>query len=151
MRRANVVLMLLVGLCVGTGTTMIACVPGASADSSQCATENPNAQIDVNGTYRYGGDSIFLITGTITFEQQGNMVRVTDTTYDSSPNREVSSGFFPLQGNKLVADLTPKNGDTDYTAHVIFLFTEDGQRFCVAFNDTNGDAGDMGKFSGVRQ
>lgn len=114
-----------------------------------CPSEDPAAAIDVAGVFRYAGDRLGRLTGTITFEQEGNLVRVTDTTYDFSHDRRLQ-GEATLQGNGLTIQLLPKNGDTDYRANVVFLFNNDGSEFCVAFADTNGDGGGLGIYRGWR-
>ena len=132
------------------GLSMLACVENITHDPG-CPPESENVELNVQGTWRYAGRSIFLLRGSITFEQNGKLVRVTDTTYDNASDRALQSEFTPLQGNKLVLVLTPRNGDTDYTANVTILFTDDAQRFCCEFSDTNGDEGDMGTYTGFRQ
>jgi hypothetical protein len=146
------VLVVLAAAAAISGMSILACIGNPLPDGGDCPAENPAAAVNaVAGTYRYSGDNLFLLRGTITFEQQNNMVRVTDTTYENSSDRRLRSEFTALQGNKLVAVLTPINGDTDYRADVTFLFSEDGRRFCVAFSDTNGDTGDMGTYVGFKQ
>lgn len=115
----------------------------------QCVSSDPAAQVDVAGLFEYGGASRFLLKGTITFEQEGDLVRVTDTTYTNAFDRALE-GEATLEGNRLLIELVPKNGDPDYTAEVLFLFGEGGQTFCVEFTDTNGDEGVMGTYSGRR-
>jgi hypothetical protein len=114
-----------------------------------CPPEDPAAQVNVGGVYSYGGDSFYLLRGTITFEQEGDVVRVTGVTYENSGDRDLV-GEGVLQGNKLPIVLVPKNGDTDYRAEVTFLFSNDGESFCVEFADTNGDTGGMGTYRGTR-
>ena len=145
------VLILSAAVAATIGLTMLACVPNMGANSANCPAEDPSAMINVNGFYQYTGDSLLKLRGSITFEQQGNMVRITDTTYDNSGDRRLKSDLFALQGNKLVASLVPQNGDTDYRADVTFIFSEDAQRFCVEFNDTNGDSGRLGTYTGLKQ
>lgn len=122
--------------------------------SEPCVEENRSTEINVSGVFRYSvGDpldfSIPMLSGTITFAQEGDTVRVVDTTYDFAPGRALE-GKAELEGNKLVIQLVPKNGDTDYVADIIFLFGEDGSEFCVEFSDTNDDSGALGSFVGVR-
>lgn len=124
----------------------------------ECAAELEDATINVAGVFRYAGNGAnqetgtgFSLTGTITFEQQGQSVRVTDTSYDFSGLRGLESEFGDMVGNVLVLTLSPINGDTDYRADVKFVFSEDGNEFCVGFDDTNNDGGALGSFSGVRQ
>lgn len=114
-----------------------------------CAAQEAGADVNVAGIYRYGGDSPRLLSGTITFEQEGEVVRVLDTTYDLTADRRLE-GTAVLRGNRLTIQLVPRNGDTDYTADVTFLFSDGGDEFCVEFSDTNGDAGPMGTYKGVR-
>jgi hypothetical protein len=114
-----------------------------------CPPEIPTAKVDVSGTYSYSGDSIFLLRGTITFEQEEDVVRVTGVTYENSRDRDLV-GESVLRGNRLPITLVPKNGDTDYRADVTFLFSDDGETFCVEFSDTNGDAGGMGTYQGTK-
>lgn len=140
----------LAGTSIVIALALLACV-GPPLPRESCATDQPNATgINVAGTYRYAGDSIFLLRGTITFAQEGDLVRVTGTTYDNSGDRDLISQPTALQGNRLDAVLTPKNGDPDYRAEVRFLFGDGGDTFCVEFSDTNGDAGPMGTYRGVR-
>lgn len=108
--------------------------------------------------YRYAGGGTndltgisFRLSGTITFESEAGMVRVVDTTYDFAGLRRLESDPAVMQGNRLRLLLRPKNGDEDYRADVEFLFTDEGNRFCVAFSDTNNDMGPLGSFSGERQ
>jgi hypothetical protein len=76
---------------------------------------------------------------------------VTDTTYDTGHDRALE-GSGPWEGNRATVVLTPKNGDTDYSATVTFAFSADGRAFClVAFSDTNGDRGGEGTYTGIRQ
>jgi hypothetical protein len=74
-----------------------------------------------------------------------------NTSYDNSSDRALESAFTPLHGNRLDIVLTPRNGDTNYRADVTFIFSDDGDTFCVEFSDTNGDTGGMGSYRGVRQ
>ena len=92
----------------------------------------------------------------IAYEDARGSVRLT-TRYRLSGFRSVEirdvagdGDFAELQGNRLETVLTPINGDEDYVANVTFLFSEDGNSFCVAFNDTNRDAGELGSFRGER-
>ncbi|MCH8148522.1 MAG: hypothetical protein IH987_11095 [Planctomycetes bacterium] len=123
-----------------------------------CADKREVATINVAGVFRYAGNGAnaetggsFNLSGTITFEQQDSMVRVTDTTYDSGGLRRLESEFADLDGNELLLNLTPINGDTDYEATIRFVFSEDGNEFCVGFTDTNSDQGALGSFTGVRR
>lgn len=123
------------------------CVP--AAPKVVCSTENSAASINVQGTFRFGGEEPYLLAGTIRLEQAGNLVAVTNTTYFNSTDRALV-GQSTLRGNRLDIVLTPENGDADYTAYVTFVFSDDGGSFCVEFNDTNGDAGILGSYVGVR-
>lgn len=123
-----------------------------------CAGSMPEAVINVAGVFRYSGDGAnsetgggFSFSGTITFEQDGTMVRVSDTTYDAGVLRPVAGDFSELDGNVLDTVLTPINGDEDYQAAVRFIFSDDGNEFCVQFTDTNDDSGGLGSFVGSRQ
>ncbi len=152
-----------IGLAMAVAGTGLVLLVGTSCaiipvDVDSCAIEDAQAAINVNGVYRYSGEGAnqesgasFGLSGTITFEQDGNRVRVTDTTYDFAGLRRVDSGFAELQGNRLALVMTPINGDRDYIADVTFIFDDGGDTFCVAFEDTNNDAGDLGSFRGVRQ
>ncbi len=139
----------LVGVTAGAALAMLSCT-GAPLTAETCPAEQPSASINVAGTYRYAGDSIFLLRGTITFVQEGELVHVTGVTYDNSGDRDLVSDPTRLEGNRLGMLLRPKNGDPDYRAIVTFIFTEDGDEFCVEFNDTNGDAGPLGTYRGTR-
>lgn len=116
--------------------------------STRCAAPNGEASIDVAGVYRYSSPT-FQLAGTITLEQEGEVVRVVNTTYDFEDDRALM-GEARLQGNLLDITLVPINGDTDYRANVRFTFSLDGDRFCVEFSDTNGDSGEQGSYTGVR-
>ncbi len=142
-------------LCSGA-VAAAGCTPQTLVED--CADEREDATIDVAGVFRYAGNGVnadtegsFNLSGTITFEQQDNMVRVTDTTYDSGGLRRLESEFADLRGNELFLALTPINGDTDYEAEVKFVFSEDGNEFCVEFTDANSDQGTLGSFTGVRE
>ena len=137
----------------------LACnAPFVPVDVSDCAEEDSDAAvIDVAGVFRYSGTGMngengptFQLSGTITFEQDGRMVRVSGATYNNRALRSVQSEFAELSGNRLALVLTPNNGDTDYRAAVKFVFTEDGNQFCVEFTDTNNDNGGPGSFVGTR-
>ncbi|MEE9296728.1 MAG: hypothetical protein V3W34_17430 [Phycisphaerae bacterium] len=117
--------------------------------SGQCTPQDETAAPDVSGVFRYAAAEGFSLSGTIVFAQQGDTVRVLDTTYDFGTDRALQ-GEAQLEGNTLDIQLFPRNGDTDYRADVIFVFSDDGNEFCVAFSDTNGDRGDLGSFVGVR-
>jgi hypothetical protein len=108
------------------------------------------AIVDVTGTYTYRGASGFFLRGTITFVQSGMTVTCTGTTYANANDRELE-GQATLVGNRLDIHLVPINGDPDYSADVTFLFSPDGNEFCCAFDDTNGDTGPMGSYVGERQ
>lgn len=115
-----------------------------------CADEDTSAGIDVTGTFDYIGLDGFPLSGTIAFEQDGDVVRVVDTTYDVGNDRALM-GEGTLVGNVLEITLVPQNGDADYRADVTFVFGSNGLEFCVVFSDTNGDVGDLGSYRGVRQ
>jgi hypothetical protein len=104
---------------------------------------------NVSGTFRYAS-AIYGLSGTIRFEQDGSRVRVTDTTYDRGNDRALA-GEAELLGNRLDIQLTPRNGDTNYSADVRFLFSASGSEFCLlGFEDTNGDVGGEGSYFGER-
>lgn len=132
------------------------CAIDVSVES--CATEDENAPVlQVAGVYRYSGTGVnansgqtFQLSGTVTLEQSGNMVRVSDSTYDFINLRPVESLFAELDGNRLFLLMTPINGDEDYMAAVKFVFSDDGTEFCVEYQDTNSDMGDLGSFRGER-
>ena len=113
--------------------------------------ENPAAMVDVTGTYDYSGNlPPFSLFGTITFQQAGDAVQVVSTTYGNSNDRALM-GQAAIVGNRLDIVLVPVNGDTNFSANVTFLFTEDGERFVVSFSDTNGDMGSIGSYEGERR
>ena len=99
---------------------------------------------DVAATYEWianiQGKNSYTLTGTITFEQSGNRVSVADTTHSNPANRDLI-GTADLEGNVLILQMVPRNGDTDYVADVTFRFSADGDRFEVEFSDTNEDFG----------
>ncbi|NOT01597.1 MAG: hypothetical protein HOP29_13325 [Phycisphaerales bacterium] len=108
------------------------------------------AGLNVSGEFRYTGLAPFFnLSGTITFEQDDDVVRVTMTTYDAGTDRPLI-GAGALSGNVLNIVLVPENGDTNYRADVEFIFGENGDTFSVAFSDTNGDIGGPGSYSGQR-
>lgn len=98
----------------------------------------------VAGTYEWVAGimqpRMYTLTGTITLEQQGALVRVVDTTHSNPANRQLE-GEAELSGNVLRIQMVPQNGDTDYAADVKVVFSTDGDRFVVDFSDTNGDSG----------
>ncbi len=149
--RTGLTTLLLCGVAVAAG-----CTPQVLLED--CVDQSENATLNVAGVFRYTGNGAnaqtggtFNLSGTITFEQQEIMVRVTDTTYDSGGLRRLESEFADLRGNELFLDLTPINGDMDYQAAIKFVFSEDGDEFCVEFMDSNSDQGALGSFTGVRQ
>jgi len=128
---------------------LAACGGGHTETGGLCPGPDAGALVTVAGIYRYEGDSPFLLRGTITFEQDGDTVRVTRVTYENSADRPLV-GEGTLHGNRLDIGLVPENGDPDYHAQVSFLFGADGATFCVEFADTNGDTGPMGTYTGRR-
>lgn len=75
---------------------------------------------DVTGNFEWlakiNGANSYTLTGTITFEQEGMLVRVGPNTHSNPSNRELV-GEADLKGNMLDIVMVPKNGDTDYTAN----------------------------------
>ena len=101
----------------------------------------------ISGVYSYSS-SFYVLRGTITLTRDGTRVRVDDTTYENANDRALR-GEGELQGNRLDVELTPKNGDTNYSANVSFLFDDEG--FCLlGFSDTNGDRGGEGSYRGYK-
>jgi hypothetical protein len=119
----------------------VACSDSSEApDELACGNEDPAASVGVAGEYYYYSGT-YALRGTITFDQEGSLVRVLDTTYENADDRALM-GEAELVGNRLDIELVPKNGDTDYRATVAFLFGDPTPGFCVlGFNDTNGDYG----------
>lgn len=116
----------------------------------ECPELDAGASADVSGTFFYSSP-VFLLRGTITFEQEGETVRITDTTYENVNDRRLM-GEGTIVGNRLDVVLVPINGDTDYSANVSFAFSEAGDSFClVSFSDTNDDVGGAGSYRGERQ
>lgn len=116
----------------------------------ECSEVAPDATPRVAGLFDYASQ-VSPVYGTIRFEQTGDEVRVTDTTYANANDRALE-GTGALEGNRLRIVLAPKNGDTDYEAEVDFVFAEDGDTFCLlAFTDTNGDEGGPGSHYGRRR
>jgi hypothetical protein len=128
-----------------------ACTQGDGYAPSTCpAPVDAGAAVGPSGVYRYAS-SVFVLRGTITFASEGSVVRVTDTSYDNAPRDRALGGRATLAGNRLDIKLTPTNGDTNYTADLAFVFTDEGRRFCVlGFSDTNGDVGGDASFFGQR-
>jgi len=143
------------GVAVAVGG--LTCVNMVNVES--CPEEAEDATgVNVAGVFRYSGQGLnagtggtFELSGTISFEQEENRARVVDTTYDFSGLRRLESEFAELRGNRLNLALSPRNGDADYQAAVKFVFSLDGDEFCVEFMDTNNDQGGLGSFRGVRQ
>ena len=80
------------------GAVAAGCTPQALVE--ECADEHGDATLNVAGVFRYAGNGAnaetggsFNLSGTITFEQQDNLVRVTDTTYDLGGLRRLESEF----------------------------------------------------------
>lgn len=118
----------------------------------ECPEFDASATPNVAGTYRYSSLA-FSLKGTIAFQQEGNVVRVLDTSYDNADSRaRALQGEATLQGNYLDVTLAPTNGDTDYVADVQFAFDRTGDTFCLrGFSDTNDDVGGEGSYTGYRQ
>jgi hypothetical protein len=128
-----------------------ACPDGdrASGRDLGCPAIDGAAAITAAGVYRYVSAE-FALSGTITFAQEGSLLRVTDTSYDTGNDRSLI-GSAALAGNRLDIVLTPKNGDTNYTAQVSFVFSDGGRRFCLlGFSDTNGDTGQEASYLGAQ-
>lgn len=119
-------------------------------DPIECPALDADAMPNVVGLFDYASE-ISAVYGTITFEQDGREVRVTDTTYTNA-NARALEGSATLDGNRLQIELTPTNGDVDYDAFVDFVFAPDGGSLCLlAFSDSNGDQGGVGSHYGVRR
>jgi len=116
-----------------------------------CATDNPGASINVAGTYDYRGTLPYNLNGSITFQQNGAAIECVETTYTGLSANRPLIGSGTLVGNTLQIALVPENGDMDYRADVTIRFSDGGDRFCVAFSDTNADAGGLGSFTGTRR
>ena len=136
----------------GANTPAITYCDTPTFQDDGCPLEVDPPGLDVSGTFRYAGfirgPGAGFLSGSITFDQVSDIVNVTQTTYDFTNNREVI-GQAQLVGNRLDIQLEPISGG--YTADVVFIFTPDGDEFCVEFHDTNGDFGDLGSFDGTRQ
>jgi hypothetical protein len=141
MRRVPALLLLLAGCNSSNGDPL-----PAAFNCEEIAT----AVVDVTGTYRYTGSPGHFLRGTITFVQTGPAVACTGTTYENAADRELE-GVGVMVGNRLEITLVPINGDLDYTADIVFLFSPDGDEFCCGYSDTNGDTGPLGSYTGVRQ
>jgi len=128
-------------------TFLLAGCPSDPAAPAQAVLGTPN----VAGTFRYqGGATGFFLRGSITFEQEDDLVRVVEVTYENSNDRALV-GEAVLDRNILDIVLVPENGDTDFEADCQFVFSADGSRFEVGFSDTNGDNGPLGSYVGTRQ
>ncbi len=100
---------------------------------------DPDAQINVAGTYRWG--FVDAITeGMITFSQDGQTVTVDGIDYILQPQLRDLTGSADLAGNTLDISLVPKDG-TAYQADVVLTFSADTERFTAEFDDTNDDVG----------
>jgi hypothetical protein len=116
------------------------------AAASGCSADEP---IRVEGTYLYDSKT-YALRGTITFVHTGDLVRITDTTYEMADDRPLV-GEGTLRGARLDALLVPKNGDTDYHADVKFQFSDAGRHFrLLGFTDSNGDFGGEDCYYGDR-
>jgi hypothetical protein len=115
----------------------------------ECSPIDDAARPQVAGVFRYES-RLFSLSGSIVFEQDGDLVRVVDTTYDQADDRALE-GAALLEGNLLDVELSPRNGDPDYGARVRLVFEQGGERFCLLdFTDTNGDVGREGTYTGAR-
>lgn len=134
---------------LSVGLLVLAACESTAPVAPSCPEIDAGTTADVSGTFRYSSP-LFLLRGTIVFEQTGSTVHVVDTTYDNADDRRLE-GEAKLVGNRLDIVLVPINGDTDYSARVDFAFSASGDSFCVVgFTDTNGDEGGQGSYSGVR-
>lgn len=116
--------------------------------SGRSITENPDAtNVNVAGTYTWGGAPPVLVDGDCTFEMDGDAVRLVQNTHILPEFREVV-GEGTLKGNVVEMTARPKNGDTDYEAYLEIVWAEDGSQFECNFTDTNGDVGPV---LGIRQ
>ncbi len=135
-------------------TSVAGAAPTTATEVTQTTEVTPTTDLstlDVSGTYRFVGEEVpNTMKGTITFEQEGDLVRVTGTKYENNPSRELK-GEATIKRTRLEIVLVPINDDPTYEAEVLFIFSEDGDTFEVSFTDTNGDEGDMGSYTGVRQ
>ncbi len=138
-----------------TDALAVTCEPLPPHPPVTCAPPSSDplpTPINVAGTFDFAGDTPpNTMQGTITFEQTGDQVKVAGTTYSNTSDRELMGGPATITGNTLLIQLIPINGDTNYTATVTLVFSDDGSEFCVEFNDTNGDLGGLGSYIGVRQ
>jgi hypothetical protein len=130
-----------------------ACDDEKPIELPSCPEHDPSASPSVAGTFRY--DSLaFGLSGEIVFEQDGELVRVVDTTYDQPDVAAIArslEGEAMLDGNLLEVSLVPTNGDTDYGAEVTLVFGPSGNDFCLLeFTDTNDDRGGEGSYTGTR-
>ena len=132
-------------------TSVAGAAPTTATEVTQTTEVTAFSTLDVSGTYQFVGEEVpNTMKGTITFEQEGDLVRVTGTKYENNPSRELK-GEATIKGTRLKIVLVPINDDPTYEAEVLFIFSEDGDTFEVSFMDTNGDEGDMGSYTGVRQ
>ena len=132
-------------------TSIAGAAPTTATEVTQTTEVTAFSTLDVSGTYQFVGEEVpNTMKGTITFEQEGDLVRVTGTKYENNPSRELK-GEATIKGTRLKIVLVPINDDPTYEAEVLFIFSEDGDTFEVSFTDTNGDEGDMGSYTGVRQ
>ncbi|MHC4930615.1 MAG: hypothetical protein ACYTGV_00275 [Planctomycetota bacterium] len=75
-----------------------------------CPIENAAASIDVRGTFHYEGDFPYVLTGTITFEQNGDVVTVTNTTYDNANDRALEGTATPYRATGSTSCSFPSTG-----------------------------------------
>ena len=136
---------------------LLAACSGQPVPEPLVSTGGP-ADGQITGIYLYQGmgvnaqtDQEFRLSGTITFEPDGNRVRVSATTYDGASLRPLDSEFGELDDDTVLLSLAPSNGDSGYRAEVTFVFSSDRSEFQVTFEDTNNDMGELGSFVGVFQ
>ena len=127
------------------GFVLVVALGSAGCGQDLDIPADPSAETPtVSGTYEWTatiqGENPGLGLGTITFAQDGDVVAVTNTTHESTADRDLM-GSATFEGNVLVMQMVPRNGETDYSADVTFRFTADGSRFDVDFTDSNNDFG----------
>ena len=92
-------------------------------DFTSIAADASAATPNVAGTYEWIADiqgaNPGTLSGTITFEQNGTSVTVTDTTHGNPADRDLM-GDGELEGNTLTMRMVLRNGETDYSADVTF-------------------------------
>ena len=118
------------------------CVTSSAGDLFDPIETNPDAQINVSGTWRWGAQRFLpLVEGEIDLSQDGTTVTVEAVRYILNPVLRDLEGQAELDGNVLTIQMRPRDG-SDYLADSVITFSDDGKRFLATYIDSNGDDSD---------